>query len=490
MTQNKNKLSIGKLTKFNLKKTLKPVYSRLLNQNIIINNNLNSKPKIVSTKNLGEYSTKQKSENILKSVMPTKKLANPSLFVLKNRVLDITKLNNNIDILSSIDKLNKDVVVENNSSNINTSEDIVVSDSSSTIAASLNKKKLKNQSEILSSINPKYTNINQTKSKAKASDPALGRTQRTQSRTAGRQQQSSIFFLEKAKPKSIKTKNSKIQLRKYLKSITKFDVEIAQFQSIVYNFNNNKKKFSEGQINSILDNTFYKLKCLISRPVYEFTPSNLNIYLFFKKLKRIFFVDPRKIIKRNLKKKSKFKKAQLQLSRKLLWLFDSYFINKNSTNKSNMFMKFKPRFANRYLKYLILFLSNKIKKPINLDLTLLKKSYFDSKILANDIGLRVLSIKTRFLFVSKDYFRILKRMIVQTRNNKKNLNNLSGISGINIKKGGRLMTEPFIPKKSFKILQRGSIKRANADFVSTSRFTSKNLRGAFSITVTIGHKFF
>lgn len=140
MTQNKNKLSIGKLTKFNLKKTLKPVYSRLLNQNIIINNNLNSKPKIVSTKNLGEYSTKQKSENILKSVMPTKKLANPSLFVLKNRVLDITKLNNNIDILSSIDKLNKDVVVENNSSNINTSEDIVVSDSSSTIAASLNKK--------------------------------------------------------------------------------------------------------------------------------------------------------------------------------------------------------------------------------------------------------------------------------------------------------------------------------------------------------------
>ena len=67
---------------------------------------------------------------------------------------------------------------------------------------------------------------------------------------------------------------------------------------------------------------------------------------------------------------------------------------------------------------------------------------------------------------------------------------LGVLTGINLKKGGRLLTQPIIPRLTTKIMQKGSIKRANTDIVTTSRFTGKNKRGAFSITVTMGYKFF
>ena len=52
------------------------------------------------------------------------------------------------------------------------------------------------------------------------------------------------------------------------------------------------------------------------------------------------------------------------------------------------------------------------------------------------------------------------------------------------------MTQSIVPKQTSKIIQIGSINRANTDFVTTARYTAKNKRGAFSITVTMGHKFF
>ena len=67
---------------------------------------------------------------------------------------------------------------------------------------------------------------------------------------------------------------------------------------------------------------------------------------------------------------------------------------------------------------------------------------------------------------------------------------LAALTGINLKKGGRLITQPIIPKLTTKIMQIGTINRANTDFVTTSRYTAKSKRGAFSITVTMGHKFF
>jgi len=66
----------------------------------------------------------------------------------------------------------------------------------------------------------------------------------------------------------------------------------------------------------------------------------------------------------------------------------------------------------------------------------------------------------------------------------------SFLSGLKIKLAGRLMTQRVIPRLTVKTLQRGTLARGRTDLVSEARFTSKNRRGAYSITVTMGHSFF
>ena len=72
----KNKFSVGQTIKLNLRKNLKPVYSRLLNKNIDL---ANTKTKVNS-----------KSKFVLGNVTQEKSL--------KLRVLDITNLNKKINV--------------------------------------------------------------------------------------------------------------------------------------------------------------------------------------------------------------------------------------------------------------------------------------------------------------------------------------------------------------------------------------------------------
>ena len=88
----------------------------------------------------------------------------------------------------------------------------------------------------------------------------------------------------------------------YLKTITSFEPEIAQFQNIVYNFNNNKKKF---KINSILENTFKSLKILIGTPVFEITPNNLTINLFYYLAKKAYKNHILRVLLKTIKKQKK-----------------------------------------------------------------------------------------------------------------------------------------------------------------------------------------
>jgi hypothetical protein len=67
--------------------------------------------------------------------------------------------------------------------------------------------------------------------------------------------------------------------------------------------------------------------------------------------------------------------------------------------------------------------------------------------------------------------------------------NLSYLSGINIKLAGRLMTQSIRPRFTVQSLQEGSLARVKVHFIEKSRFTGKNKRGAFSFTVTISHVF-
>jgi len=64
----------------------------------------------------------------------------------------------------------------------------------------------------------------------------------------------------------------------------------------------------------------------------------------------------------------------------------------------------------------------------------------------------------------------------------------SDLTGIKIRVAGRLLTQRVVPRKTVKTINRGALARCNAMFVETARFTNKNKRGAFSITISIGHK--
>ena len=63
-------------------------------------------------------------------------------------------------------------------------------------------------------------------------------------------------------------------------------------------------------------------------------------------------------------------------------------------------------------------------------------------------------------------------------------------TGIKIKFAGRLTRGRMIPKRTVKLAQEGALARSKANFVTTSRFTKKNKRGIFSVTVSVGHAFF
>jgi len=59
----------------------------------------------------------------------------------------------------------------------------------------------------------------------------------------------------------------------------------------------------------------------------------------------------------------------------------------------------------------------------------------------------------------------------------------SHISGLKLKLGGRLEKTTIIPRKSSQEFLIGNMSRGSTSFISTSRLTYKNKRGAYSITV-------
>ena len=52
---------------------------------------------------------------------------------------------------------------------------------------------------------------------------------------------------------------------------------------------------------------------------------------------------------------------------------------------------------------------------------------------------------------------------------------------------GRLMTQKMRPRFTVQIKQNGSLARVKADYIEKSRYTSKNKRGAYSFTISMGH---
>jgi len=237
-------------------------------------------------------------------------------------------------------------------------------------------------------------------------------------------------------------KEIKLNINKYIKSISKYNSETVKYQNIVYQFNNKGIQNSSVGINknvfTLLESTFLSMSSLISKPIIVITPNKVVIQLF-------------------------------------------YYLNKFDY-KNNLLIN-----NNDKLQSLCLILSKIYKKPVELELDRLHYPYYDSNILSNMIGLISNIVKLRFII--KNLFKIAK---IKKTNNFINKYSIipSYLSGFKIRVAGRLLTQRVVPRLTVKTIQRGTLARGKAQFVDSARFTNKNKRGSFSITVTMGHIFF
>ena len=230
-------------------------------------------------------------------------------------------------------------------------------------------------------------------------------------------------------------------IQKYLKSFTTLDIELAQNQSILYEFNSKtlNSKILNNNVSKILEYSFFEMSSVISRPYFYVTPKNVIINLFY------------------------------------------FVINKELSNKKFLNINLEK------LEGLSTKLSKFFKKPIKLDLTQIYSISNNSQILAHILGKLGLKRKNSF---TRIIGRLLKHQSKKIFFRKNQISRFSTIlTGVNIKLGGRLMRGKIVPRRTVKKIQYGSLARSKSNYVTTARLTQKNKRGSFSFTVSIGHKF-
>ena len=233
-------------------------------------------------------------------------------------------------------------------------------------------------------------------------------------------------------------------IQKYLKSFTTLDIELAQNQSILYEFNSKtlNSKILNNNVSKILEYSFFEMSSVISRPYFYVTPKNVIINLFY------------------------------------------FVINKELSNKKFLNINLEK------LEGLSAKLSKFFKKPIKLDLTQIYSISNNSKILALILGKLGLKRKNSFTRIIGRFLKHQSKKIF-FRKNQNQISRFSTIlTGVNINLGGRLMRGKIVPRRTVKKIQYGSLARSKSNYVTTARLTQKNKRGSFSFTVSIGHKFF
>lgn len=281
-------------------------------------------------------------------------------------------------------------------------------------------------------------------------------------------------------------------INQYLKSLSKYNlinkgIFISYSNIISFNFNTETNKLIKN-IYKLLAASFKSMYCLISKPVFVITPDKIIIQLFYflfipnilkyKKLHEYGNISNRKLnknkwFKRKLrirKQYRKFKKIKVNIRIKLRKL-SNVVLTKVFTNK---------------FKILCDLLSNLFKKPVHLDLIRLHYPYNDSNILVNLLGIMINKIKLRIIFR-----KLFEKAVIKKFNKVTGKNNIlpAFLSGIKIKVAGRLLTHRVIPRKTVKIINRGSSASGKINFSDKARYTNKNKRGSFSITVLSGQNF-
>ena len=268
------------------------------------------------------------------------------------------------------------------------------------------------------------------------------------------------------------TTNDILNISNYLKSITIFNSipkgKLFTFsQQLSYNFNSVNNKLIK-KMYTFLFYSFFSMNSLISKPILEITPNKVIINLFFFN----FDLNNSKINNRN-----KSFKGGTQINERNSNTMDT------ETIKKNKFITINHKKLDLICKILSIY----FKKPVELHLVKLNYPYLDSNIFVNLLGLMINNKKLRHIMKRFFRFAVIKNIAKSSANNLIRTNKIpSFLSGIKIKIAGRLLTQRVVPRKTVKIIRRGAFARGKVNFLDIARYTSKNKRGAFSITVTTG----
>ena len=290
-------------------------------------------------------------------------------------------------------------------------------------------------------------------------------------------------------------------LNKYLQVMSKYNminknIYIYYSNIIGFNFiNENNKLFKN--IYKLLAYSFKSMFCLISKPVFLITPDKIIIQLFYYlfipnilKAKKFY-----NIVKKNRKKNLRFYliwKKRNRNRKRLYRKIRKFRVNTRVKLRKLYLYNITKIFPNKF-QNLCEILSNLFKKSIEFNLIRLHYPYNDSNILANLLAIFINRIKLRI--IAKRLFG--KAVIKYKTNNKSSSNNVNKLkiipaflSGINIKVAGRLLNNKKVPRKTVKTVRRGAVSKGKINYLDVARSSNKNKRGAYSITVSSGQKFF
>ena len=391
---------------------------------------------------------------------------------LEKKLVNLTTMNNNIKLNSNVVNGYKETLLNNSEV---TKTQLILN--------------IKNSN--LSNLNSKLENQNLATGTQLQPTPAgwvINNTQSSnsiQSQLAGKGKKY-YGLVDLLTPVSVKSKNvlnnSKVNLKQninlsldikvsqLLRSFYKLDSDVTTSQSIVYNFTNQPNKKIVKNLTSILNNAFYSMSSVISKPVLHITPNKIVIHLFYYLTKNynknVFF---------RLSKSSYYK--NLSFYKKILF-------------KKFVFKKYLAYNQNKF-QLLCVKLSKFLRKPVELELVRLHYRYNETHILAKTLGLLGDKFRRPFRYFAYRTFAHLGIL----NNNKSKVNPINPIiptfiTGISVKLAGRLSSQKTIPRKTVKRIQRGTIIRTNAQIITSSRFTKKNRKGIFSVTVSMGQRFF
>nr|YP_010192408.1 ribosomal protein S3 [Amanita sinensis]QZN08145.1 ribosomal protein S3 [Amanita sinensis] len=286
-------------------------------------------------------------------------------------------------------------------------------------------------------------------------------------------------------------------INKYFKGMSKYNlinkgISIDYTNFIGFNFNRENNKIIPN-INNLLANSFKTMYSLISKPVLIFNNNKIIIQLFYYlfipnilKSKKIYKFGNNQ--RKNLRIYLTWKKRRNKI-KKLYRNFRKINIHTRIKLRKLSLYNITQIFPNKF-KILCEIFSNLFKKNVELELIRLHYPYNDSNILANLLAIMINRIKLRIIVKRIFGKAVLKnKKLSSTKTNKLDIIP-AFLSGINIKVGGRLLNNKMVPRKTVKTIRRGAVAKGKINYLDVARFTNKNKRGAYSITVSSGQKFF